>query len=81
SRYNLRPSLLTIGVSENDLPSQELKLAASLNRLRIKGFGVAIDDFGSGLSTMKLLSQMPFTEIRIDRYFVDQLLRQTPCKV
>ncbi|WP_050464805.1 EAL domain-containing response regulator [Herbaspirillum autotrophicum] len=81
SRYQLRPSLLTIGVSENDLPSQALKLAASLNRLRIKGFGVAIDDFGSGLSTMKLLSQMPFTEIRIDRYFVDQLSRQTPCKV
>lgn len=81
SRYNLRPSLLTIGVSENDLPIQELKLAASLNRLRIKGFGLAIDEFGSGLSTMKLLSQMPFTEIRIDRYFVDQLSRQTPCKV
>lgn len=81
SRYNLRPSLLTIGVSENDLPIQELKLAASLNRLRIKGFGLAIDDFGTGLSTMKLLSQIPFTEIRIDRYFVDQLSRQTPCKV
>src|SRR5450830_732254 len=30
---------------------------------------------------MKLLSQMPFTEIRIDGHFVRQFLRQAQCRV
>lgn len=80
-RYNVSPSLITIGISETEPTQQTLKLAASLNRLRLRGFGLSIDDFGSGISTMKLLSQMPFTEIRIDRHFVRQFLRQAQCRV
>ena len=50
-----------------------LNIAAALEnltRLRIKGFGLAIDDYGVGYSSMQALSRMPFTEIKIDRSFV-----------
>jgi EAL domain-containing protein (putative c-di-GMP-specific phosphodiesterase class I)/AmiR/NasT family two-component response regulator len=43
----------------------------SLARLRLKGFGVGIDDFGTGHSSITKLMQLPFTELKIDRSFVD----------
>ncbi|MFL9927540.1 EAL domain-containing response regulator [Herbaspirillum lusitanum] len=81
TQHDVMPEQIIIGMSESEPPMQPLHLAASLNRLRIKGFGLSIDDFGVGLSTMKLLSEMPFTEIRIDAHFVQHILCQTPCRV
>jgi EAL domain-containing protein (putative c-di-GMP-specific phosphodiesterase class I) len=42
-----------------------------LTRLRLKGFGLSIDDFGTGFSTMENLKRLPFNELKIDRAFVD----------
>lgn len=42
-----------------------------LTRLRLKGFGLSIDDFGTAYSTMENLKQLPFTELKIDRAFVN----------
>ncbi|MGE4451793.1 EAL domain-containing response regulator [Castellaniella sp.] len=39
-------------------------------RLRLKGFGLAQDDFGHGFSSMHHLTTLPFTEVKIDRGFV-----------
>ncbi|TWI13495.1 EAL domain-containing protein [Lysobacter ruishenii] len=39
-------------------------------RLRLKGFGLSIDDFGTGWSSLAQLSQVPFTELKIDQGFV-----------
>ena len=50
-----------------------LNAAAALEnvtRLRMNGFGLAVDDYGVGYSSMHELSRMPFTEIKIDRTFV-----------
>jgi EAL domain-containing protein (putative c-di-GMP-specific phosphodiesterase class I) len=41
-----------------------------LSRLRLKGMALSIDDFGTGFSSLKMLRQMPFSEIKIDRSFV-----------
>ena len=48
-----------------------IKLMDTLTRFRIKGIGLAMDDFGVGYSTLMQLRQLPFTEIKIDRFFVD----------
>ncbi|HEU5285428.1 MAG TPA: EAL domain-containing protein [Sphingomicrobium sp.] len=47
-----------------------IKLMDTLTRFRIKGIGLAIDDFGTGYSTLMQLRQLPFTEVKIDRFFV-----------
>ena len=48
-----------------------VKLMDTLTRFRIKGIGLAIDDFGVGYSTLMQLRQLPFTELKIDRFFID----------
>ncbi|MEQ7872980.1 EAL domain-containing protein [Sphingomonas sp. ASV193] len=47
-----------------------IKLIDTLTRMRIKGIGLAIDDFGVGYSTLMQLRQLPFTELKIDRFFI-----------
>jgi EAL domain-containing protein (putative c-di-GMP-specific phosphodiesterase class I) len=51
-----------------------INLMDTLTRFRIKGIGLAMDDFGVGYSTLMQLRQLPFTEIKIDRFFIDDLV-------
>lgn len=68
SRQN--PALITFEITESacvlDLPAA----LASVSRLRLKGFGFSIDDYGTGFSSMQQLARFPFTELKIDRSFV-----------
>jgi EAL domain-containing protein (putative c-di-GMP-specific phosphodiesterase class I) len=41
-----------------------------LARLRLKGFQLSIDDFGTGFSSLQRLRELPFTELKIDRTFI-----------
>jgi EAL domain-containing protein (putative c-di-GMP-specific phosphodiesterase class I) len=50
-----------------------IKLMDTLTRFRIKGIGLAIDDFGTGYSSLMQLRQLPFTEVKIDKLFVNDL--------
>jgi EAL domain-containing protein (putative c-di-GMP-specific phosphodiesterase class I)/CheY-like chemotaxis protein len=71
-------------MEEAQLPTQQITLEITesimvenaaaqrdLIRLRLRGFGLSIDDYGTGFSSMQQLSRVPFSELKIDRSFVD----------
>lgn len=64
------PSLIEIEVTETTLMHDPEKVTGFLQRLRDRGFGIAIDDFGSGYSNLAYLRRLPITTLKIDRAFV-----------
>ncbi|MDD1794752.1 EAL domain-containing protein [Enterovibrio sp. ZSDZ42] len=45
----------------------------SLNRLRIRGYGLSMDDFGTGFTNINQLRNLPFTEVKIDRTLINHI--------
>jgi EAL domain-containing protein (putative c-di-GMP-specific phosphodiesterase class I)/FixJ family two-component response regulator len=69
-RHSLQPGSVVLEVTESLAATQIAQVLGNIARLRMKGFGIAIDDYGTGYATLQQLSQMPFTELKIDRSFV-----------
>ncbi len=67
----IRPSQFILELTETRLMENLTVSLEILTRLRLKGFGLSIDDFGTGFSSMENLKQLPFTELKIDRAFVN----------
>lgn len=71
-----RPQLnrnLVLEVTESAIVSDPDNAIARLNWLRNKGYGVSIDDYGTGYSSLAQMRQLPVTELKIDRAFVQPL--------
>lgn len=67
---SLEPNDINIELTETAV-SQDLADAMDiLTRLRLRGFGLSLDDFGTGHSTLIQLHRIPFTELKIDKSFV-----------
>lgn len=70
----LAPSLLLLEIDEGILSDHQTETALTLKRLKDIGVGLVLDRFGSGLSSLKLLRDLPFDQVKIDQ----QLLHQAP---
>ncbi len=70
SGQGLEPSEMILELTETEAILNVAAALENLTRLRMRGFGLAIDDYGVGFSSMQELSRMPFTEVKIDRSFV-----------
>ena len=76
-RTKLARSLLVIELTENIEPEIGLDLMVALNQLRANGFGIACDDYGIGISSLKMLSDMPFSSLKLDQLFVASMLESS----
>ncbi|HVK53944.1 MAG TPA: EAL domain-containing response regulator, partial [Burkholderiales bacterium] len=72
---------LVLEVTENELAGDIAASLATLVRLRLKGFGLSIDDYGTGFSSMQQLSRIPFTELKIDRSFLQGASDRTHLRI
>jgi EAL domain-containing protein (putative c-di-GMP-specific phosphodiesterase class I)/CheY-like chemotaxis protein len=73
-------TLLTLELTETGAMREPVPMMDVLTRLRLKGFKLSIDDFGTGFSSLVQLQQMPFSEVKIDRSFVTQMMSNEGCK-
>jgi len=69
-RRGIDPGLLTIEVTETAIARDFRNLLESITRLRMHGFRVSLDDFGTSYSSLQQLSELPANEVKIDRSFV-----------
>jgi EAL domain-containing protein (putative c-di-GMP-specific phosphodiesterase class I)/AmiR/NasT family two-component response regulator len=70
SGQGLQPGGMILELTESEAIRNVAAALENLTRLRMNDFGLAIDDYGVGYSSMQELSRMPFTEVKIDRSFV-----------
>jgi EAL domain-containing protein (putative c-di-GMP-specific phosphodiesterase class I) len=68
--HGLAPEYILLEITESSVMSDTARGLGMLARLRLKGFGLSVDDFGTGYSSLAQLSQIPFTELKIDQGFV-----------
>ncbi len=63
-------SHLCIEVTESALSSNEEEMRKHIERFRQAGYGVWMDDFGSGYSSLNVLKDYMFDELKIDMRFL-----------
>lgn len=68
-KYQLSPELIEVEITESALASNDTYWLNLLNKIRSYGFGLAMDDFGSGMSSLNLLCDLPFKVLKIDKDF------------
>lgn len=66
----LDPRCMVLSLDESALGQNLGKVLENLARLRLLGFGLAIDDFGRGAMAVDQLSLAAFTELKIEATFV-----------
>lgn len=67
---NLAPRFMILELTESAAAGEDGRVLENLARLRMTGFGLAIDDYGAGYSSMQQLARIAFTELKIDQSFV-----------
>jgi len=75
-RQGVEPNEVILEITESSVMADAARGLGVLARLRLKGFGLSIDDFGTGYSSLAQLSQIPFTELKIDQGFVSGAQKQ-----
>jgi len=72
-KYHLNPESLTLEITESAAMADVGLTMDILTRLRLKGFSLSLDDFGTGFSSLVQLHRMPFNEMKIDKSFVMEI--------
>jgi EAL domain-containing protein (putative c-di-GMP-specific phosphodiesterase class I)/ActR/RegA family two-component response regulator len=70
AQNGLDGSQLALELTETATMQDPSKTMDILTRLRVKGIGLSLDDFGTGFSSLTRLYQMPFDEMKIDKSLV-----------
>ena len=73
-KYGISNAYITVEITENVLVEDIANARVVIQSLRDLGFDVSLDDFGTGYSSLSYLSQLPISEIKIDRSFILEFL-------
>ena len=73
--YGLRSVPLDIEIKESALAEDTDAIIGRLTELQRVGVGIALDDFGAGLSALPYLSRLPITSLKIHHGFIASMTR------
>lgn len=72
-KYRLNGASLVAELTESCLDEQPEKLASFVKACQNLGISIALDDFGSGYSSLRMLLQYPSSIIKLDRSLVQEV--------
>ncbi|MEQ1953056.1 putative bifunctional diguanylate cyclase/phosphodiesterase [Mesorhizobium yinganensis] len=70
----MRADRLELEITESVLLEQTVDNLDTLNTLNVLGIKISLDDFGTHYSSLGYLKNFPFDTLKIDRYFIEDLL-------
>ncbi len=70
---NIEPQWLEVEITESILLNDIQSSIEILNKLRDMGVRIALDDFGSGYSSLSYLKELPISTLKIDQSFIKNL--------
>jgi EAL domain-containing protein (putative c-di-GMP-specific phosphodiesterase class I) len=70
---NLDPSMITLELTETTGMQDPAVTLDILARLRVKNINLCLDDFGTGASSLTHLYRMPFSEVKLDNQFMNDM--------
>ncbi len=71
--HAMDPRELRIELTETVIIQNMQAVSATLRELRAFGIGIALDDFGTGYAGLDYLQSLPFTCLKIDQSFIQQI--------
>jgi diguanylate cyclase (GGDEF)-like protein/hemerythrin-like metal-binding protein len=75
TRHDVEPERVILELTETSAMRDPVATLDQLTRMRMKGFQLSIDDFGTGFSSMLQLARLPFSELKVDKSFVMTAMR------
>ncbi|MEJ2394703.1 MAG: EAL domain-containing protein [Candidatus Thiodiazotropha sp.] len=72
-KYDIEAYRLQLEFTEHVLVSKDGSNISILNALKRAGFRIAVDDFGTGFSSLSYLTELPVDIIKIDKSFINKL--------
>ena len=74
ARHGVPAELLTLEVTESTIMNDPSRAVTVLGRLRTLGVRIAVDDYGTGYSSLAYLKRLAIDELKIDKSFVTGML-------
>ena len=73
-KYGIAPKYLELEITENLFMEDVDELFDEMAALKKCGFNIMMDDFGSGYSSLNMLRSAPVDTLKIDRFFLDEIM-------
>lgn len=69
AKYDVDPAYVEIELTESIAYGEVQNLVSVMKQVKAAGFGLSMDDFGSGYSSLNLLREMPLDVLKLDKVF------------
>ncbi len=70
NKYNIDPKKIKLELLESLFVENQKSIAKKMHKLKVLGFKLSLDDFGTGFSSLQYLKIFPLDQIKIDQSFV-----------
>lgn len=80
-KYDVPPEMINLEITESAAAYSEKRLIQNMAKMSLKGLSFSLDDYGSGYSNINYIVDLPFSIVKIDKYFVWAAMKQGTSRV